>query len=84
VFIIVLQQLESNLLYPRVVGSSVGLPPLWVLLAVLIGGGLGGVLGMIVAVPFMSIIYTIVKEEVNKGKGTKDMIKTNSKENIKK
>lgn len=71
VFIIVLQQLESNLLYPRVVGSSVGLPPLWVLLAVLIGGGLGGVLGMIVAVPFMSIIYTIVKEEVNKRKETK-------------
>lgn len=75
IYIIILQQLESNLLYPRVVGSSVGLPPLWVLLAVLIGGGLGGVLGMIVAVPFMSIIYTIIKDEVNKKKEVSASVK---------
>ncbi|NLP26519.1 MAG: AI-2E family transporter [Clostridiales bacterium] len=75
IYIIILQQLESNLLYPRVVGSSVGLPPLWVLLAVLIGGGLGGVLGMIVAVPFMSIIYTIIKDEVNKKKEVNASVK---------
>ena len=62
VFIIVLQQLESNLIYPRVVGNSVGLPPLWTLIAITIGGGLFGLLGMLLSVPFMSIIYTTVRE----------------------
>ena len=51
VFIVVLQQLEGNLIYPRVVGSSVGLPGIWVLAAVTIGGGLNGVVGMLLAVP---------------------------------
>lgn len=68
VFIIVLQQLESNLLYPRVVGNSVGLPALWVLLAVVVGGGLCGVFGMIIGIPIMSILYKIFEDEVEKKK----------------
>lgn len=65
VFIIVLQQLEGNFIYPRVVGTNVGLPALWVLLAITIGGGLYGILGMIIAVPIMSLIYDSLKEKVS-------------------
>ncbi len=64
VFIIILQQIECNLIYPRVVGTQVGLPALWVLLAVLVGGGLFGVIGMLFAVPTMSIIYDLTRKNV--------------------
>ena len=60
VFIIVLQQLESNLIYPRVVGTSVGLPAFWVLFSVIVGGGMFGVMGMILGIPAVSIIYRLV------------------------
>ncbi len=70
VFIVVLQQLESNLLYPRVVGKSVGLPPLWVLAAVMIGGGLGGVLGKVIGVPLCSIIYVLVERRIQEEERT--------------
>lgn len=66
VFIIVLQQLEGNLIYPRVVGKSVGLPGIWVLTAVTIGNGLFGILGMLVAVPVFSVLYTLFKKYVDK------------------
>ncbi len=62
VFIIVLQQLESNLIYPRVVGTSVGLPALWVLLGVTIGGGLGGIVGMVVSIPVLSVVRQLIDE----------------------
>ncbi len=65
VFIIVLQQIEGNLIYPRVVGESIGLPPLWVLLAIIIGGGLFGVLGMLLGVPTLSVIYHLLQEDIN-------------------
>ena len=66
VFIIVLQQLEGNLIYPKVVGKSVGLPGIWVLTAVTIGGGAFGVLGMLFSVPVCSVVYTVFKEYVVK------------------
>lgn len=66
IFIVVLQQLEGNLIYPRVVGSSVGLPGLWVLAAVTIGGGLSGVFGMLIGVPITAVIYRILREDVKK------------------
>lgn len=66
VFIIVLQQLEGNLIYPRVVGKSVGLPGIWVLTAVTIGSGLFGLLGMLVAVPTFSVLYALFKRYVDK------------------
>lgn len=65
VFVIVIQQIDSNLIYPKVVGNSVGLPALWVLAAITVGGGLGGVLGMIVGVPIVSILYAMVKEKLD-------------------
>ena len=63
IFVIVLQQIDSNLIYPRVVGSSVGLPAIWILFAVTVGGGMFGVIGMIVGVPFMSVLYTVLREK---------------------
>lgn len=65
IFIIVLQQIEGNLIYPKVVGSSVGLPAMWVLAAVTVGGGLMGIGGMLIGVPVASTIYTIMREKVN-------------------
>lgn len=65
IFFLVLQQIEGNLIYPRVVGNSVGLPGMWVLLAVTVGGKLIGILGMVLGVPTASIIYTLLKEDVN-------------------
>ncbi len=65
VFIIVLQQLEGNLIYPRVVGKSVGLPGLLVLAAVTVGSGVGGILGMLLAVPVCSVIFTVCAQAVD-------------------
>ena len=60
VFILVLQQLETNLIYPRVVSTSINLPSMWVLLAVTVGGGIFGIAGMLTAVPITSIVYTLL------------------------
>ncbi len=65
IFIIVLQQLEGNLIYPHVVGKSVGLPGIWVLVAVTLGASINGILGMLLSVPLASIIYSILKTDVN-------------------
>lgn len=62
VFIIVLQQVSGNLIYPRLVGSNIGLPGMWVLVAVTIGGGLGGIAGMLLGVPIMATIYALLRE----------------------
>ncbi len=73
ILFLVLQQIEGNLIYPRVVGSSVGLPAMWVMLAVLIGGSAMGMFGMLVSVPFCSVVYTLLKTAANrrlKSKGT--------------
>ena len=64
VFIIILQQLEGNLIYPHVVGNSVGLPGMWVLVAVTVGGSLSGVLGMLVSVPLCSVLYALLRQAV--------------------
>ncbi len=61
----VLQQVEGNLIYPHVVGGSVGLPSIWVLVAVTIGGSAFGIVGMLVFIPLCSVLYTLLREEVN-------------------
>ncbi len=66
VFIVVLQQLEGNLVYPRVVGSSIGLPGIWVLSAVTIGGGVLGVGGMLLGVPIAAACYQMLRMDVRK------------------
>ncbi len=65
IMFLVLQQLEGNLIYPRVVGSSVGLPAIWVLVAVSVGGSLFGVIGMLLFIPIVSTLYTLLREDVN-------------------
>ena len=65
VFIIVLQQFEGNLIYPKVVGKSVGLPGIWVLVAVTIGGNAMGVVGMLISVPLCSVMYVVARNAVN-------------------
>ena len=64
VFIVVLQQLEGNLIYPRVVGQSIGLPGIWVLTAITIGGGVLGVGGMLLAVPVFAAAYRLLREDI--------------------
>ena len=65
IMFLILQQLEGNLIYPKVVGNSVGLPAIWVLFAVSLGGSLFGVAGMLVFIPLMSTVYALLKENVN-------------------
>lgn len=65
IFILILQQFEGNLIYPKVVGKSVGLPGIWVFVAVTIGASLAGVVGMLVSVPIASICYSILATDVN-------------------
>ncbi|MCM1523557.1 MAG: AI-2E family transporter [Ruminococcus sp.] len=66
VFIIVLQQLENNIIYPRVVGKSVGLPPLLILISIIAGAELGGALGIMLGIPLMSAAYMLAKESIEK------------------
>ena len=66
IFIVILQQMEGNLIYPRVVGKSVGLPGIWVLLAVTVGGSAFGIVGMLIGVPVCSVLYTLFAGFVNK------------------
>ena len=77
IFILLLQQVEGNFIYPKVVGKSVGLPSLWVMVAVTVGGGIAGILGMLISVPLCSIIYSIIKTDVN------DKLKKQAKNNKK-
>ena len=65
IFIIILQQFEGNLIYPKVVGKSVGLPGIWVFVAVTIGASLAGIVGMLISVPIVSILYSIIATDVN-------------------
>lgn len=66
IYLVILQQFEGNVIYPRVVGGSIGLPGMWVLMAITIGGALWGVLGMIVAVPIAASLYQMIKDNVAK------------------
>lgn len=66
ILFLVLQQIEGNLIYPRVVGNSVGLPSIWVLMAVSIGSSLFGVIGILLFIPLMSTCYALLRESVNR------------------
>lgn len=66
IFLVVLQQVEGNLIYPKVVGSSIGLPGIWVLAAIMIGSGLGGVAGMLIGVPVAASVYKLLRSATKK------------------
>lgn len=77
---LILQQLEGNLIYPKVVGSSVGLPSIWVLAAVSIGGSLMGIVGMLVFIPLVSVVYTIFRGDVYRRLNEKGIVVENDSE----
>lgn len=64
VFLVILQQVEGNVIYPRVVGRKIGLPGMWVLLAISVGGGLRGVWGMLIGVPLTTVLYQLLRQSV--------------------
>lgn len=66
IFLLVLQQFEGNIIYPRVVGNSLGLPGIWVLLSIVVGGGAAGAVGVLFGVPIATVIYTLIKNDVKK------------------
>ena len=74
VMFLILQQIENNLIYPRVVGTSIGLPGMWVLLAVAIGGELMGVAGMFLMIPLVSVLYTLIREITHRNLENKNII----------
>ena len=69
IFLSILQQIEGNVIYPRVVGTSIGLPGIWVLTAVTVGGGLFGLLGVLLSVPVASVLYTLLRRDVGRRLG---------------
>ena len=77
IFIVILQQIEGNVIYPKVVGNSVGLPAMWVLAAVTVGGGIGGIVGMLFAVPTASVLYTLLREVTTKRLEKKAVLQMN-------
>lgn len=80
VFIITLQQIDGNIIYPRVVGSSIGLSGLWVMFAILVFGGQFGLLGMIIGVPICAVIYILLRESTYKRLREKDIPIVSEKE----
>ena len=64
VFMVVLQQIDGNLILPRIVGGSIGLPGIWVLFAIIVGGGMFGLAGMVIGVPTFAVIYSLIKDLV--------------------
>jgi len=70
IFIVILQQLEGNLIYPKVVGQSIGLPGIWVLTAITVGGGVLGVGGMLLAVPLFAAGYRLIREDIARRNST--------------
>ena len=81
----ILQQLEGNLIYPKVVGNSVGLPSIWVLVSVSVGGSLFGVAGMLIFIPLMSTLYSLLRDDVNRrNAGKVAKIKQELTENVQK
>lgn len=74
IYLLILQQLEGNLIYPRVVGSSIGLPGIWVLAAIMVGSGLGGVVGMLVGVPISAAAYKLLKDATAKKEAEKGIV----------
>lgn len=73
IFLLILQQVEGNLIYPRVVGAKINLPAIWVLAAVTVGGNLAGPLGMFLGVPAASAAYTLIREATDQRERKRSM-----------
>lgn len=73
IMFLILQQIEGKLIYPRVVGSSVGLPAIWTMLAALIGGSMFGIVGMVLFIPMTSVIYSLLRDNVEQQLARKEI-----------
>ena len=72
VFLVILQQVEGNLIYPKLVGTSIGLPGVWVLAAITVGGGMLGIVGMLLSVPIVATLYRLLQSDMRqRGKKAK-------------
>ncbi len=80
VFIVVLQQIEGNLIYPKVVGNSIGLPGIWVLATITIGGSLMGITGMLIAVPIAAAVYRLIRDDMERREQLQDDAKDDEEE----
>lgn len=78
VFLIILQQIESNVIYPRIMGQQIGLPSLWVLVSVILGGEFFGIAGIIISVPLCSVVYTLLHDWIIKRLKEKKLCKESS------
>lgn len=75
IMFLIIQQLENNIIYPRVVGTSVGLPAMWTFAALIVGGAVYGVVGMLVFIPITSVLHTLIKNDVNERLEKKNALK---------
>ena len=66
IIILLIQLIEANVIYPKIMGSSLGLPGIWVLVAVTLGGSLFGIIGMLIGVPIVASVYKIAEEGIAK------------------
>jgi len=82
VYLLIMQTFEGNVIYPKIIGNTVGLPPMWILISVTLGGTLLGIPGMLIGVPFVSTIYTIVGEHVDDRMNHKITVEPNISEII--
>jgi len=82
IYLLIMQTFEGNVIYPKIIGDTVGLPPMWILISVTLGGTLLGVPGMLIGVPFVSTIYTILGEHVNERLNNKITVETDISEII--
>ena len=73
VFILILQQIDGNIIGPKILGNTTGLPAIWVMFAILVGGGLAGFVGMIAGVPTMAVLYTLFRAYVKQRLEQKDL-----------
>ncbi|MBE6708401.1 MAG: AI-2E family transporter [Ruminococcaceae bacterium] len=80
VYIVIIQQIDNNVIYPRIMGNSVGLPGIWVLCAVTVGGSLFGAVGMLLSVPVCAVLYCLAKEFVAKREAAKALEKTDTED----
>lgn len=80
IFLLIMQTFEANVIYPKILGTTIGLPPMWILASVMIGGSLMGIVGMLICVPIVSTIYTLVGDSVNRRMDSRMTVETNQKE----
>ncbi|MDY6065424.1 MAG: AI-2E family transporter [Finegoldia sp.] len=73
VYVLVIQQVQENIIYPLFIGKSVGLPAIWIFASVFVGGGLFGIVGMIASMPVATVIYTLIKDTTNKKASEKNI-----------